>query len=301
MGSDLKERLLARHHDGLHLTVFGSDYVNPDGREAAARITELEAALSAATAKVSRYEARLEIDHCFKLVGEDLVREEIPAEDRERFPDGILARDETIKLLERRVEAAERDSAKYRDYAAEKSNQYVQNLHELEMLKADFNDCNSERARHKAAREAAEAEAARLREAIHAVQDATAAYLPPDGIGAQECLNRILQATDNPFAALTAAGWTLAPPGSRVVPEGGEWQPIETAPFTFDDGRRWLTWCLLWVPDQYGGLAIVGGMNADEWLWRDDERSCAGFQTAPTHWRHLPAPPALRALAGAKP
>ena len=69
---------------------------------------------------------------------------------------------------------------------------------ELEMLKADFNDCNSERARHKAAREAAEAEAARLREAIHAVQDATAAYLPPDGIGAQECLNRILQATDNP-------------------------------------------------------------------------------------------------------
>lgn len=65
-----------------------------------------------------------------------------------------------------RAEAAERDSAKYRDYAAEKSNQYVQNLHELEMLKADFNDCNSERARHKAAREAAEAEAARLREAL---------------------------------------------------------------------------------------------------------------------------------------
>lgn len=96
----------------------------------------------------------------------------------------------------------------------------------------------------------------------------------------------------------------VAPPGSRVVPEGGVdagWQPIETAPFTFDDGRRWLTWCLLWVPDQYGGLAIVGGMNADEWLWRDDERACAGFQTAPTHWRHLPEPPALRALAEAKP
>ncbi len=52
--------------------------------------------------------------------------------------------------------------------------------------------------RESTAREAAEAKAARLREAIHAVQDATAAYLPPDGIDAQECLNRILQATDNP-------------------------------------------------------------------------------------------------------
>ncbi len=85
------------------------------------------------------------------------------------YGNGITARiaelEAALSAATARAEAAERDSAKYRDYAAEKSNQYVQNLHELEMLKADFNDCNSERARHKAAREAAEAEAARLREA----------------------------------------------------------------------------------------------------------------------------------------
>ena len=30
------------------------------------------------------------------------------------------------------------------------------------------------------------------------VVEATRAYLPPDGINAQECINRILAATDNP-------------------------------------------------------------------------------------------------------
>lgn len=43
-----------------------------------------------------------------------------------------------------------------------------------------------------------EAEVARLREAVLAVVDATRAYLPPGGIDAQECVNRILSATDNP-------------------------------------------------------------------------------------------------------
>lgn len=37
-----------------------------------------------------------------------------------------------------------------------------------------------------------------LAKAILAVVAATRAYLPPDGIDAQECLNRILAATDNP-------------------------------------------------------------------------------------------------------
>lgn len=37
-----------------------------------------------------------------------------------------------------------------------------------------------------------------LRKAILAVVDATRDYLPPDGIGAQECLSRIIGATDNP-------------------------------------------------------------------------------------------------------
>lgn len=34
-------------------------------------------------------------------------------------------------------------------------------------------------------------------EALRAVIAATQAYLPPDGIAAKECINRILQATDN--------------------------------------------------------------------------------------------------------
>jgi hypothetical protein len=41
-------------------------------------------------------------------------------------------------------------------------------------------------------------EIARLQEFVLAVVGATRAYLPPDGIDAQGCINRILQATDNP-------------------------------------------------------------------------------------------------------
>lgn len=54
--------------------------------------------------KIARYEARLEIDHCFVMVdGKELVRQEIPADEREGWPDGIMARDETIKLLEQQI------------------------------------------------------------------------------------------------------------------------------------------------------------------------------------------------------
>jgi hypothetical protein len=38
---------------------------------------------------------------------------------------------------------------------------------------------------------------AEMAKALMAVVNATRAYLPPDGIDAQECLNRILGATDN--------------------------------------------------------------------------------------------------------
>lgn len=36
-----------------------------------------------------------------------------------------------------------------------------------------------------------------LEDALREVVEATRAYLPPDGIDAQECLNRIIGATDN--------------------------------------------------------------------------------------------------------
>lgn len=40
--------------------------------------------------------------------------------------------------------------------------------------------------------------AAAVERALMAVVDAVRDYLPPDGIDAQECLNRIIGATDNP-------------------------------------------------------------------------------------------------------
>lgn len=45
---------------------------------------------------------------------------------------------------------------------------------------------------------ALEAEKAELMKAVGAVTVATIAYLPPDGISKDECISRVLAATDNP-------------------------------------------------------------------------------------------------------
>jgi hypothetical protein len=70
-----------------------------------------------------------------------------------------------------------------------------------------------------------------------------------------------------------------------------DWQPISTAPFEYVHGQRWLEWCLLWIPDEHGGFPVVGGMDAEQWLFRDDERACGEIQTEPTHFMPLPQPP----------
>lgn len=71
-----------------------------------------------------------------------------------------------------------------------------------------------------------------------------------------------------------------------------EWQPIETALFETDSfGDKWLSWCLLFSPDEHGGVIVVGGMDAGVWLNRDDVRKCAEFEKPPTHWMPLPEPP----------
>jgi hypothetical protein len=82
----------------------------------------------------------------------------------------------------------------------------------------------------------------------------------------------------NAIEALHSAGYRIEP----------DWQPIETAP---TDGTRF--------------LAYDGGSHFDCWWhdygygemgWRDE----ADSEPTPTHWRPLPAPPAIRALAKEK-
>lgn len=69
------------------------------------------------------------------------------------------------------------------------------------------------------------------------------------------------------------------------------WRPITEAPFELIMGDRWLDWCLLWIHDEHGGFPIVGGMDAELWLFRDDERACGELVTEPTHWMPLPPAP----------
>lgn len=100
---------------------------------------------------------------------------------------------------------------------------------------------------------------------------------------------------------------TLAGRASRVLPstalaarpEEG-WKPIETIPYTLDrHGFKWVHWHLLWFPDEHGGLAVVGGMDADDWLTRDYDRACSMVSKAcPTHWMPLPPAPSTPPTAG---
>ena len=62
------------------------------------------------------------------------------------------------------------------------------------------------------------------------------------------------------------------------------WRPIET-------GVQDTDWRLLWVPDEHGGLPIVGCMDAETWIYRDDERACGYLTKLPSHWMPLPPPP----------
>jgi hypothetical protein len=62
---------------------------------------EMLAQRDEARARVAKLERRLEIDRVWKLgEGDELVPQIVPAEERDRMPDGIDCRNETIKLLE---------------------------------------------------------------------------------------------------------------------------------------------------------------------------------------------------------
>jgi hypothetical protein len=69
-------------------------------------LTHLRSENASLRSRIAKLEARLEIDHAYQWQGEgeELVRIEIPPEERSTFPDGITARDATIKLQDERIE-----------------------------------------------------------------------------------------------------------------------------------------------------------------------------------------------------
>jgi hypothetical protein len=83
-----------------------------------AEAESLRSELEASRHRVAELEARLEIDHYFTFAkdgGEEFVRVDLPPDQRDRFPDGIEARDATIKLQE---EALARKDARIAELAA---------------------------------------------------------------------------------------------------------------------------------------------------------------------------------------
>lgn len=59
--------------------------------------------LKAAIREIKRCHRRLEIDHCFRIKNGKMVRAAVPFNERAKFQDGISCRDETIKLMDRRI------------------------------------------------------------------------------------------------------------------------------------------------------------------------------------------------------
>lgn len=71
-------------------------------------------------------------------------------------------------------------------------------IKERDSWKGSFDDAHRALVSQEAETQAAEAKLDEMRQALEAVTDATSSYLPPDGISAHECINRVLAATDNP-------------------------------------------------------------------------------------------------------
>jgi hypothetical protein len=81
------------------------NYVDVELLEAATTIQALRM-------RVATYERRLEIDRCWAFENGEKVEKVVPPEERDSFPDGIECRNETIKLLDRNVDALRADVAK---------------------------------------------------------------------------------------------------------------------------------------------------------------------------------------------
>lgn len=92
--------------DGMSCT-HGVASCDPCLETRSAKWRQLRADLAAATARVAKLEARLEIDHKF-VNGQ---RVEIPSEERDGFPDGIFCRDATIAAQREQLDEQRSDLA----------------------------------------------------------------------------------------------------------------------------------------------------------------------------------------------
>jgi len=78
-----------------------------------------------------------------------------------------------------------------------------------------------------------------------------------------------------------------------------DWQPIETAPRhdctnpnCLEECGLWVHSCLLFIPNEFGGVIVVGQCDAGEWLYGPDDDECyAALVSKPTHWMPKPERP----------
>jgi len=112
-------------------------------------------------------------------------------------------------------------------------------------------------------------------------------YLPPDGIGANECISKILSIVDPWPVGLSHPAPSTKPADDRIADAGktNGWQPIETAPknskaILVHCAERKNTYTVTWARD-------------DEFPWSGKWKHFAGdfLNEVPTHWMPLPAAP----------
>ena len=95
---------LVRGHPNVH--GFSDFRVNAAKclREMANAVRSADSRLAEAVKRIEGYQARLEIDHVIEHRGGEKVRVDIPPDQRDKYPDGIECRDDTIKTLDKNVE-----------------------------------------------------------------------------------------------------------------------------------------------------------------------------------------------------
>jgi hypothetical protein len=108
MTADLIRRLRDRAQQFRDLAAaLKAKHLVPDAAAKDSNALLLEQAADAIESlqrRIGELEGRLEIDHAWQFMNGEKVRVEIPPEERDRFPDGIECRNETIRLQDKNIE-----------------------------------------------------------------------------------------------------------------------------------------------------------------------------------------------------